>query len=98
MNDQAKPRPDFSGSGPVEYHPADYATAFGQHPALAEAERSLMSLPGVVSVGFTDDGPGQQAIAVGVTDAAVVARLPSHFGGMRVIVSVTGEIEAQPLR
>jgi hypothetical protein len=97
MNDEAKPQPDFSGSGPVDYNPADHAMPQNRPSAFAEAERSLMSMPGVVSVGLTSDGPGRQALAVGVTDAAVAAQLPSHIGGMRLVLSVTGEIDAQPL-
>lgn len=96
MSEQEKPGPDFSGSGPVEFHAAAPQKQSATEALLASEESRLMAIPGVVSVGITTGGPGGQAIAVGVTDANVRTRLPEHIGGIPLVVSVTGEIDAQP--
>ena len=96
MSEQEKPGPDFSGSGPVEFHPAAPQQQSASEALLAREEPRLMAIPGVVSVGLTTGGPGGQAIEVGVTDANVRSRLPEHIHGVPLVVTVTGEIDAQP--
>ena len=82
MSEQEKPGPDFSGSGPVEFHPAAPQQQSASEALLAREEPRLMAIPGVVSVG--------------VTDANVRSRLPEHIHGVPLVVTVTGEIDAQP--
>jgi hypothetical protein len=97
MSGQGKPGPDFSGSGPVEYDPAGVQAQSPVEALLAREEPGLLSIPGVVSVGIGGGGPGGEYFVVGVTDAGVAARLPSEIGGIPLTISVTGEVDAQPL-
>lgn len=100
MSEQEKPGPDYSGSGPVEFHPASPdqgVQGVSIQELLASEEAGLLSIPGVVSVGIAFSGPIGHALAVGVTDAEVAARLPKEIRGVPLIISVTGEIDAQPL-
>lgn len=98
MSNEGKPGPDFSGSGPVEYNPAGAQARSPIEALLAREEPHLLSIPGVVSVGIATGGPGGQMLVVGVTDAEVAARLPREIRGVPLVISVTGEIDAQPLR
>jgi hypothetical protein len=97
MSEQGKPGPDFSGSGAVEYNPAGAQAQSPVEALLAREEPGLLSIPGVVSVGIAAGGPGGEHFVVGVTDAAVAARLPGQIGGVPLTISVTGEVDAQPL-
>ena len=96
MSEQEKPGPDFLFFLPVEFHPAAPQQQSASEALLAREEPRLMAIPGVVSVGLTTGGPGGQAIEVGVTDANVRSRLPEHIHGVPLVVTVTGEIDAQP--
>lgn len=96
MSEQEKPRPDYSGSGAVEFHPGKPEQRSLIEQILASEEPRLLSIPGVVSVGIAFDGPGGHALAVGVTDAEVSVRLPKDIRGVPLIISVTGAIDAQP--
>ncbi len=98
MSEQGKPGPDFSGSGPVEYKPDETQPRSSIEQLLATEQSRLMAIPGVVSVGIGQGGPGGYAISVGVTDAGVAAHVPSEIGGFPVTITVTGEVEAQKLR
>ena len=87
MSEQEKPGPDYSGSGPVEFHPGKPEQGSLIEQILASEEPRLLSIPGVVSVGIAFGGPGGHALAVGVTDAEVcgslaqghTGRAPDHF-------------------
>jgi hypothetical protein len=94
MSDIEKSGTDFSGSGPVEYRPAEVepGTAVGRLPASEEAR--LLAIPGVTSVGLGIGPPGGEAVVIGVLDAGVAAQLPSEIGGLPVVVNVTGEVDA----
>lgn len=98
MSEEGKPGPDYSGSGAVEYNPASAEARSPIEALLASEEPRLLSIPGVVSVGVAAGGAGGQVLLVGVTDAEVAARLPREIQGVPLIISVTGEIDAQPLR
>ena len=96
MCDSPKPRPDFSGSGPVEYDTADAAPRRALDQLLANEEARLLAIPGVTSVGIGLGPAGGEALAVGVVDAGVAARLPTEIDGVPVVVTVTGEVDALP--
>ena len=81
MSDIEKPGPDFSGSGPVEYRPAEVAPRGALERLLASEEARLLAIPGVTSVGIGFGPPGGEALVVGVVDAGVAARLPSRDRG-----------------
>lgn len=98
MSDIQKPRPDFSGSGPVEYGPAKAAPRGTVEQLLASKEARLLAIPGVTSVGICLGPVGGEALAVGVIDAGVAARLPVEIDGVPVVVTVTGEVDALPRR
>jgi hypothetical protein len=97
-DDNQTPKVDFSGSGPVEYRPADIGSAGALHDLLAAREAELLAIRGVVSVGVGFDPAGGQALLVGVVDAGVAARLPVEMDGVPVLVSVTGEVDASRSR
>jgi hypothetical protein len=94
MSDKPYSPPDFSGSGPVEYHPAPAAPASDAARLLAREETRLLAIDGVTSVGIGLGPPGRQALVVGVVDAGVAARLPGQIGGLPLIVRVTGSVDA----
>lgn len=88
------PGPNFSGSGPVEYHPGEALQGGVLAKVLASEEARLLAVPGVTSVGICLDSPGVEALAVGVVDAGVAASLPREINGVAVVVTVTGPVEA----
>ncbi len=94
MSDIEKSGTDFSGSGPVEYRPAEAepGAAVGRLPASEEAR--LLAIPGVTSVGLGIGLAGEEAVVIGVLDAGVAAQLPSEIEGLPVVVNVTGEVDA----
>jgi hypothetical protein len=98
MSDTEQSGTDFSGSGPVEYRPAEGAsrTAAGRLPA--SEEKRLLAIPGVTSVGLGVGPTGGDALVVGVVDAGVTPQLPTEVEGVPVVVVVTGEVDAQPGR
>lgn len=98
MSDIQNPGPDFSGSGPVEYGPAEAAPRSAIQQLLGNEEARLLAVPGVTSVGIGLGPAGGEAIAVGVVDAGVAARLPVEIEGVPVVVTVTGEVDALPRR
>ena len=98
MSDIEKPGTDFSGSGPVEYRPAEVAPRAALERLPASEEARLLAVPGVTSVGLGLGPAGGEALVVGVVDAGVAARLPSEIGGVPVVVTVTGEVDALPRR
>lgn len=95
-DDIEDPGADFSGSGPVEYGPAVVAPQGALQQLLASDEGRLLAVPGVTSVGIGYGPAGGEAIAVGVVDAGVAARLPAEIAGVPVVVTVTGEVDALP--
>jgi hypothetical protein len=98
MGDIEKPATDFSGSGPVEYRPAEVAPPGALERVLASGEARLLAVPGVTSVGIGFGPAGGEALVVGVVDAGVAARLPQEIEGVPVVVTVTGEVGALPRR
>lgn len=86
--------PDFSGSGPVEYRPADVAPEGALGNLLATEEARLLAVPGVTSVGIGLGPAGGEALVVGVVDAGVSAHLPQEIEGVPVVVTITGEVDA----
>jgi hypothetical protein len=94
-DDSQPPKVDFSGSGPVEYRPADDGSTGRAQDVLAAHEAELLAMRGVVSVGVGFGPAGREALLVGVVDAGVAARLPAEMDGVPVIVTVTGEVDAQ---
>jgi len=94
MTDSQKPRPDFSGSGPVEYHPVEAAPRRALEQLLASEQARLLAVPGVTSVGIGFGPAGGEALAVGVVDAGVAAHLPREIRGVPVVVTVTGPVDA----
>ncbi len=99
MGDDTKtPGPDFSGSGPVEYAPAEALPQGTLGALLASEEARLLAVPGVTSVGIGHGPAGGEALVVGVVDAGVAAQLPREIKGVPVIVTVTGEVDALPQR
>lgn len=86
---------DFSGSGPVNYSPAEVAPQSVRERLLATAAARLLAVPGVSSVGIGFGPAGGEALAVGVVDAGVVADLPTEVEGLPVVITVTGKIKAQ---
>jgi hypothetical protein len=99
MNNNIKnPGTDFSGSGPVEYGPAEVAPEGALGNLLATEEARLLAVPGVTSVGIGLGPAGGEALVVGVVDAGVAARLPLEIKGVPVVVTITGEVDALPRR
>lgn len=98
MSDAQTPGPDFSGAGPVEYSPAETQSSGPVGQVLASEETRLLAIPGVVSVGVATGRPGEEALAVGVTDANVAARLPREINGVPLVITVTGPVDAQRQR
>jgi hypothetical protein len=94
MNDGEQAGPDFSGSGPVEYRPAESAPPVTGGPVPASEEAKLLAIPGVTSVGLGRDAAGGEAVVVGVVDAGVAARVPREIWGVPVVIEVTGEVTA----
>lgn len=98
MSDIQNPTADFSGSGPVEYRPAEAASGSALERLLASEEARLLAIPGVTSVGIGIGPAGGEALVVGVVDAGVAARLPREFNGVPLVVTVTGPVDALPQR
>ena len=98
MTDKPRSTPDFSGSGPVEYNPAPAAPASKLAGLLAREEARLLAIEGVTSVGIGHGPPGGETLVVGVMDAGVAARLPQQIEGLRLVVTVTGPVDALPKR
>lgn len=94
MSDVHNPQPDFSGSGPVEYSPTPEKSRGALELLLAREEAQLLAIQGVTSVGIGIGPAGGEALAVGVTDTGVASRLPSDIGGVPVVVTVTGPVDA----
>jgi hypothetical protein len=94
MNDDEQAGTDFSGSGPVEYRPAEPAPATTRGSVPASDEAKLLAIPGVTSVGLGRDPAGGEAVVVGVVDAGVASRVPRAVGGLPVVIEVTGEVNA----
>ena len=94
MSNTQKPGPDFSGLGPVEYRPAEAAPLGALERLLASEQARLLAIPGVTSVGIGLGPAGGEALAVGVVDAGVAVRLPRAIGGVPVVVTVTGPVDA----
>lgn len=89
------PAPDFSGAGPVEYQPAEPEPTDAIARLHASEEARILAIPGVTSVGIGHGPAGGEAIVVGVVDAGVASRLPREIGGVAVVVTVTGPVDAQ---
>ncbi|MNV32975.1 hypothetical protein D3C71_1243280 [compost metagenome] len=98
MSDTQTPGPDFTGAGPVEYSPAEARASGTVGELLASEEARLLATPGVVSVGVSTGRPGEEALAVGVVDAGVAARLPREINGVPLVITVTGPVDAQRQR
>lgn len=99
MGDDIKdPGADFSGSGPVEYAPAEVTPQGTLGELLATEQARLLAIPGVVSVGIGHGPAGGEALVVGVVDAGVAAQLPREIKGVPVVVTITGEVDALPQR
>lgn len=96
MGDIQNPGPDFSGAGPVEYNPAEAAPRRPVEQVVARESARLLAIPGVTSVGIGHGPAGGEAISIGVVDAGVAVNLPYEIDGVPVVVTVTGEVEAQP--
>jgi hypothetical protein len=65
--------------------------------ARLHAERSLMALEGVVSVGTGLVDDGTEAIVVGVADetCAVAQAMPAQVDGVPVVVQQVGELSSE---
>jgi len=98
MNDIKGSAMDYSGSGPVEYRPADAAPQGTVERLLARHGARLLDVPGVTSVGIGSGPAGGEALMVGVVDAGIKAHLPAAIEGVPVVVTVTGEVDALPQR
>jgi hypothetical protein len=94
MSDIEDPGPDFSGSGPVEYEPAQTTRRGRLESLLASEEARLLAVQGVTSVGIGLGPAGGEALVVGVVDAGVAARLPLEIGGVPLVITVTGPVDA----
>ena len=94
MSEIENPGPDFTGSGPVEYRPAEAAPLEGVARVQAREEARLLAIPGVTSVGIGFGPAGGEALAVGVVDAGVAARLPREINGVPLVITVTGPVDA----
>jgi hypothetical protein len=98
MSNSEQPSTDFSGSGPVEYRPTEIPPRTEVGRLLASEEARLLATQGVTSVGLGLGPAGGEALVVGIVDAGVAARLPTQIGGVPVVVKVTGQVDALPLR
>lgn len=94
MSNVQKPGPDFSGAGPVEYNPVETPPGGAAEALLASDGPRLLAIPGVISVGICTGRPGEEALAVGVLDAQVAARLPDQINGVPLVITVTGPVDA----
>ena len=79
----------------MPYHP-------GTEPLPADKVKqkqraSLMAIEGVEGVGTGQDAIGNEAIVVYVRDREVARRIPPTVEGMKVVVEVTGPINALKL-
>ena len=71
----------------------------GEEVAPAETVRQklqarLMEIEGVEGVGIGQDAIGDEGIVVYVRDAEAAKRIPRTLDGLKVIVQVTGPIDA----
>jgi len=98
MSDIDNPGPDFTGSGPVEYRPADAAPRGALDRLRMREEARLLAIPGVTSVGIGFGPAGGESLTVGVVDAGVAASLPLQIDGVPLVVTVTGPVDAQRRR
>jgi hypothetical protein len=94
MSDIENPGPNFAGSGPVEYRPAESAPTTAIERVLASQSARLLGIKGVTSVGIGFGPAGREALTIGVVDAGVGARLPREIEGVDVAVTVTGPVDA----
>lgn len=94
MSDIENTGPDFTGSGPVEYRPAEAAPRGALARLRSGEEARLLAIPGVTSVGIGFGPAGGEALAVGVVDAGVAARLPREINGVPLVITVTGPVDA----
>jgi hypothetical protein len=77
--------------GPVDYAPKEQIA-----PERKEAEAALRDIPGVRGVGEGQDGIGDPAWIVYVTDQSVAGKLPRSVGGRKVVAEISGEIDILP--
>jgi hypothetical protein len=98
MTAQDSDGPDFSGSGPVEYRPAEPTPQTPAQQVLSRQEVGLLAIPGVTSVGVGLGPAGGETLTIGVTDAGVALQLPHEISGLPVTVVVTGPVDALPRR
>ena len=61
---------------------------------LKDKRDEIMQGEGVTMVGETIDAVGRSAIMIGVKSAAALRDLPSEIGGVPVVSTVTGEVDA----
>lgn len=83
--------PPFAESGPREYNPEAPVSA-----SRRDAERQLLSIPGVKGLGEGRDAAGNPAWIVYIVNKVIGASLPKSIAGRPVLVEVSGEIDAQP--
>jgi hypothetical protein len=93
LSDIEDPGPNFSGSGPVEYRPAEAVHSGVLERLLASEEARLLAVPGGTFVGICLGSPGVEAMALGVVHAGVAARLPRVINGVAGVVTVTGPVD-----
>ena len=96
-NDFSVPIPKLSAheDAAMPYHPGT------ESPVASKAQRdkraSLMAIEGVEGVGTGQDAIGNEAIMVYVRDQDVAKQIPPTIEGMKVVVQVTGPIDALKL-
>lgn len=61
---------------------------------LKDKRDELMQRPGVTMVGETIDAAGRSAIMIGVRTASDLHTLPKSVGGVPVVGTVTGDVDA----
>ena len=86
-----KTKPADREDAAMPYHPGADPSA----DKVKEKQRaSLMAIDGVEGVGTGQDAIGNEAIVVYVRDQEAAKRVPRTVDGMKVVVQITGPIDA----
>ena len=88
---------EFSSPNTTQRAQEDAAMPYDPSKTSASVDKvqaTLMAIDGVEGVGRSQDEIGNEAIVVYTRDRDVAKRVPPRINGMKVLVQVTGPIDA----
>jgi hypothetical protein len=85
-------RPDDREEAAMPYRSGSEASS--ADTLTRERQSTLMAIEGVEGVGTGQDAIGHEAIVVYVRDQEAAKRVPAILDGMKIIVQITGPIDA----